>query len=47
MTRRLSLAAKFFLTHLVIAGIALTIAGAVGFFLVRSLVMADAPTTWE
>jgi two-component system phosphate regulon sensor histidine kinase PhoR len=42
MTRRLSLAAKFFLTHLVIAGLALTIAGAVGFFLVRSLVMADA-----
>ena len=42
MTRRLPIAAKFFLTHLVIAGIALTIAGAVGFFLVRSLVMADA-----
>ena len=42
MTRRLSIAAKFFLTHLVIAGIALLIAGAVGFFLVRSLVMADA-----
>ena len=32
---------KFFLTHLVIAGIALFIAGTVGFFLVRSLVMAD------
>jgi two-component system phosphate regulon sensor histidine kinase PhoR len=42
LTRRLSIAAKFFLTHLVIAGIALFIAGAVGFFLVRSLVMADA-----
>ena len=42
MARRLSIAAKFFLTHLVIAGIALLIAGAVGFFLVRSLVMADA-----
>jgi two-component system phosphate regulon sensor histidine kinase PhoR len=42
LTRRLSIAAKFFLTHLVIAGIALLIAGAVGFFLVRSLVMADA-----
>ncbi len=42
MSRRLSIAAKFFLTHLVIAGIALFIAGAVGFFLVRSLVMADA-----
>ena len=42
MARRLSISAKFFLTHLVIAGIALLIAGAVGFFLVRSLVMADA-----
>jgi two-component system phosphate regulon sensor histidine kinase PhoR len=42
LARRLSIAAKFFLTHLVIAGIALLIAGAVGFFLVRSLVMADA-----
>ncbi|GAB4235312.1 MAG: ATP-binding protein [Deltaproteobacteria bacterium] len=42
MARRLSIAAKFFLTHLVIAGIALFIAGAAGFFLVRSLVMADA-----
>jgi len=42
MTRRLSIAAKFFLTHLVIAGIALFIAGTAGFFLVRSLVMADA-----
>ena len=42
MTRRFSIAAKFFLTHLVIAGIALLIAGAVGFFLVRNLVLADA-----
>ncbi len=42
MARRLSIAVKFFLTHLLIAGIALFIAGAVGFFLVRSLVMADA-----
>ena len=42
MARRLSISAKFFLTHLVIAGIALLIAGTVGFFLVRSLVMADA-----
>ncbi|MDD5760968.1 MAG: ATP-binding protein [bacterium] len=42
MARRLSIAAKFFLTHLVIAGVALLIAGVVGFFLVRNLVMADA-----
>ena len=42
MARRLSISAKFFLTHLVIAGIALFIAGAVSFFLVRSLVMTDA-----
>ena len=42
MARRLSIAAKFFLTHLVIAGIALLIAGAIGFFYVRSLVMTDA-----
>ena len=42
MTRRLSIATKFFLAHLVIAGIALFIAGTVGFFLVRNLVMADA-----
>jgi two-component system, OmpR family, phosphate regulon sensor histidine kinase PhoR len=42
MTRRLSIAAKFFLTHLAIAGIALFIAGTAGFFLVRSLVMTDA-----
>jgi two-component system phosphate regulon sensor histidine kinase PhoR len=42
LTRRLSIAAKFFLTHLVIAGVALFIAGAAGFFLVQNLVMADA-----
>jgi len=42
LARRLSIAAKFFLTHLVTAGIALFIAGVIGFFLVRSLVMADA-----
>ena len=42
MARRLSIAAKFFLTHLMIAGIALLIAGAVGFLFVRNLVMADA-----
>jgi two-component system phosphate regulon sensor histidine kinase PhoR len=42
LARRLSISAKFFLTHLVIAGIALFIAGAVSFFLVRSLVMTDA-----
>jgi len=45
MTRRFSIAAKFLLTHLVISGIALFIAGAVGFFLVRNLVMADADET--
>jgi two-component system phosphate regulon sensor histidine kinase PhoR len=45
VARRFSIAAKFFLTHLVTAGIALFIAGAVGFFLVRSLVMADADET--
>ena len=42
MARRLSIAAKFFLTHLGIAGTALFLAGAAGFFLVRSLVTADA-----
>jgi len=42
LTRRRPIAAKFFLTHLVIAGSALFIAGAVGFFLVQNLVMADA-----
>jgi two-component system phosphate regulon sensor histidine kinase PhoR len=42
LARRLSISAKFFLTHLVIAGIALFIAGTVGFFFVRSLVMTDA-----
>ena len=42
MARRFTIALKFFLTHLVIAGIALALAGAAGFFLVRGLVMADA-----
>ena len=42
MARRHSIAVKFFLTHFVIAGIALFIAGAVGFILVRNLVTADA-----
>lgn len=42
MSRRLSIAAKFFLTHLVIAGIAFFIAGAVGFLIVRDLVTAEA-----
>ncbi len=42
MKRRLSIAAKFFLTHLAIAGAALFLAGAVGFLIVRSFVMADA-----
>jgi len=42
LTRRLSIAAKFFLAHLVIAGIALALAGAAGFFLVRNLVTTDA-----
>ena len=45
MARHLSIAVKFFLTHLVIAGIALFIAGTAGFFLVRNLVMADADET--
>jgi two-component system phosphate regulon sensor histidine kinase PhoR len=42
LSRRLSIAAKFFLTHLAIAGIALALAGAAGFLLVRGLVLADA-----
>lgn len=42
MARRFSIAAKFLLTHLAIAGIALFIAGTAGFFLVRNLVTADA-----
>jgi len=42
LARRFSISAKFFLTHLVIAGISLFIAGAVGFLLVQNLVMADA-----
>lgn len=42
MSRRLSISSKFILTNFAIAGIALCIAGTAGFFLVRSLVMADA-----
>lgn len=42
MTRGSSIASKFVLTYLAVAGIALTLAGAAGFFLVRGLVMADA-----
>ena len=42
MARRFSIAAKFFFAHLAIAGVALALAGAAGFFLVRGLVMADA-----
>jgi len=42
LARRFTLAWKFFLTHLAIAGIALALAGGAGFFLVRDLVMADA-----
>ncbi len=42
VARRLSISSKFFLTNLVIAGLALFIAGAAGFLLVRSLVMSDA-----
>ncbi|MGE5247698.1 MAG: histidine kinase dimerization/phospho-acceptor domain-containing protein, partial [Verrucomicrobiota bacterium] len=42
MARRLSIAAKFFLTHLVVAGIALFVAGAVGFLFVRGIVTSDA-----
>jgi len=42
LSRRISIASRFFLTHLAIAGIALSIAGAAGFLLVRTLVMADA-----
>jgi two-component system phosphate regulon sensor histidine kinase PhoR len=42
MPRRLSIASKFFLTHLAIAGIALFVAGTVGFLFVRGIVKADA-----
>jgi len=42
LARRFSIASKFFLTHLAIAGIALGLAGAAGFLLVSDLVMADA-----
>jgi len=42
VSRRLSLAKKFFVAHLAIAGIALSVAGGAGYFLVRNLVMSDA-----
>jgi two-component system phosphate regulon sensor histidine kinase PhoR len=42
MTGRLTIAAKFFLTHLAIAGTALLLSGAAGFLIVRSFVMTDA-----
>jgi len=42
LARRLAIASKFFFTHLAVAGIALALAGAAGFFLVRDLVTADA-----
>lgn len=45
MAGRLSIASKFFLTHLAVGGIALLIAGGVGFFSVRGLVMKDADET--
>ena len=45
MARRLSIASKFFLTHLAVAGIALLVAGAVAFFSVRGIVMKDADET--
>ena len=45
MARRLSIASKFFLTHLAVAGIALLIAGTVAFFSVRGIVMKDADET--
>ncbi|MBE0604065.1 MAG: hypothetical protein IH611_10645, partial [Deltaproteobacteria bacterium] len=45
MAGRLSIASKFFLTHLAVAGIALLIAGTVAFFSVRGIVMKDADET--
>ena len=45
MARRLSLAFKFFLTHLATAGLALLIAGIASYFSVRTLVLADADET--
>jgi two-component system phosphate regulon sensor histidine kinase PhoR len=45
MARRLSIASKFFLTHLAVAGIALLVAGGVGYVSVRGLVTKDADET--
>ena len=45
MARRLTLASKFFLTHLAAAGIALFIVGIVAYFNVRHLVIKDANRT--
>jgi two-component system, OmpR family, phosphate regulon sensor histidine kinase PhoR len=42
MARHRSIATKFFLTHLAIAGFALFVAGVVGFLFVRAIVTADA-----
>jgi two-component system phosphate regulon sensor histidine kinase PhoR len=42
LSRRLSIATKFVLTYFAIAGIALTLACATGFLLVRGFVLADA-----
>ena len=45
MAGRLSIASKFFLTHLAVGGIALLVAGGVGFVSVRGLVLKDADET--
>jgi len=45
MARRISIASKFFLTHLAVAGIALLFAGTVAFYSVRAIVMKDADET--
>jgi two-component system phosphate regulon sensor histidine kinase PhoR len=45
VTGRLSIASKFFLTHLAVGGIALLIAGAIGFYSMRGFVMKDADET--
>ncbi|MCL1925733.1 MAG: cell wall metabolism sensor histidine kinase WalK [Syntrophorhabdaceae bacterium] len=45
MTRRLSLALKFFLTHLATAGVVMLIAGIATYFSARSLVLSDADET--
>ncbi|MEW6719625.1 MAG: ATP-binding protein [Thermodesulfobacteriota bacterium] len=45
MMKHLSLAWKFFLTQLVVAGIALLVAGGAGFLSVRSLILKDADET--